>query len=455
MLVRLHITNFLSFKEEAEFCMIADPSLKQHDNHKINVGANRVDLLKSSIIYGANGAGKSNLVQALLFFKHIVNNGKVSKEVSTQKYRFGGTEDPMTLEVEIAIAQSFYTYGIQFTDNLVVGEWLYLTSNIKRPIKIYNRTYDEAKNQPTIDFDANYLFENTSDKESDKYALLISLMEENLLLNNELLLTKNQNFKSSHLENVLNWFMDSLTIISPNSKAVTVAKLFEEYPHIKLKSEELIRSLNTGIDTFSIVRKDLDEYVLNSEFADPEILTNLKEDLDRDSGNNTIAMKFKDKLILIDREDNRYVIKEIVTNRTIGGKNYQFNLSDESDGTQRIIDLIPMIDSVISYPKVFVVDEMDRSLHPNLIYNFIKKVMSETTQGQLIFTTHESSLLNCDLFRTDEIWFVEKNSENQSTEIYSLNEFKPRLDMNLEKGYLNGRFGAIPFLSNLKDLNWS
>ena len=182
MLVRLHITNFLSFKEEAEFCMIADPSLKQHDNHKINVGANRVDLLKSSIIYGANGAGKSNLVQALLFFKHIVSNGKVSKEVSTQKYRFGGTEDPITLEVEIAIAQSFYTYGIQFTDNLVVGEWLYLTSNIKRPIKIYNRTYDEAKNQPTIDFDANYLFENTSDKESDKHALLISLMEENLNL---------------------------------------------------------------------------------------------------------------------------------------------------------------------------------------------------------------------------------------------------------------------------------
>ncbi|MBC7554628.1 MAG: AAA family ATPase, partial [Taibaiella sp.] len=103
----------------------------------------------------------------------------------------------------------------------------------------------------------------------------------------------------------------------------------------------------------------------------------------------------------------------------------------------------------------YIVDEIDQSLHPALLYKLIQKIMADTeTKGQLIFTTHDSNLLDLNIFRQDEIWFAEKDKMKGSTQLYSLNEYKPRYDLDIRKGYLKGRFGAIPFLANLDELNW-
>ena len=127
----------------------------------------------------------------------------------------------------------------------------------------------------------------------------------------------------------------------------------------------------------------------------------------------------------------------------------------ESDGTQRLLDFIPAIVSILHNDSTYIIDEIDQSLHPALIRALIQKIMNDdTTQGQIVFSTHESNLIDLEIFRQDEIWFAEKDKAAGSTQLYSLSDYKPRYDLDIRKGYLQGRFGAIPFLDDLKNLNW-
>ena len=131
-----------------------------------------------------------------------------------------------------------------------------------------------------------------------------------------------------------------------------------------------------------------------------------------------------------------------------------FDLKDESDGTIRLLELLPVFYGIISTKRVFVVDEIESSIHPTLINELINKFsLDEKTEGQLIFTAHESTLLNQNIFRQDEIRFVEKDKNGES-DLYTLSAFKEHKTINIRSGYLNGRYGAIPFLSNLNNLNW-
>ncbi len=136
-----------------------------------------------------------------------------------------------------------------------------------------------------------------------------------------------------------------------------------------------------------------------------------------------------------------------------GGKE-KFTATEESDGTRRLLDYLPALFEAINSRRVYLIDEIERSIHPLLIKELIRKFShDEHTSGQLIFSTHESNLLDQDIFRPDEIWFAEKNKEG-ATELYPLSEFKEHHTIDIRKGYLNGRYGGIPFLGNLKDLNW-
>ena len=132
-----------------------------------------------------------------------------------------------------------------------------------------------------------------------------------------------------------------------------------------------------------------------------------------------------------------------------------FYLNEESDGTVRLLDYIPAFQDIVNHNKVYIVDEIERSIHPLLIKELIRKFSNDKdTQGQLIFSTHESNLLDQEIFRQDEIWFAEKD-KNGCTDLYPLSEFKEHHTKDIRKGYLNGRYGGIPFLGNLQDLNWN
>ena len=149
------------------------------------------------------------------------------------------------------------------------------------------------------------------------------------------------------------------------------------------------------------------------------------------------------------------VVKQLKTeHENKEGETIQFDLSEESDGSRRLIDYLPFLILTLAGDNTFIIDEIERSIHPLLIKEIVEKFSTDnTTKGQIIFTTHESNLLDQQIFRQDEIWFVEKDSSG-SSDLYSLCEFKEHNTKDIRKGYLNGRYGSIPFLANLKDLNW-
>jgi len=131
-----------------------------------------------------------------------------------------------------------------------------------------------------------------------------------------------------------------------------------------------------------------------------------------------------------------------------------FDLKDESDGTVRLIDLIPALADLCDHEKLYLIDELDRSMHAQLTRAFMEYFFScSTSRSQILATTHELDLLDLELLRKDEIWFVEKDSASAS-HLYSLEEFKPRFDKDIRKGYLQGRFGGIPIIKNIQKTGW-
>ena len=136
------------------------------------------------------------------------------------------------------------------------------------------------------------------------------------------------------------------------------------------------------------------------------------------------------------------------------GRDVEMNMTMESDGTRRLIEYMPLLYAVLKSNNVFVVDEIERSIHPIMIKTLMSKISeSREARGQIIFTTHESCLLDQAIFRPDEIWFAQKDVD-QSTQLYPLSDYNIHKTANIENGYLNGRYGGIPFLSNLTDLKW-
>ena len=154
-------------------------------------------------------------------------------------------------------------------------------------------------------------------------------------------------------------------------------------------------------------------------------------------------------------EDGIIYLKTLVgLHKNADGSEVEISIDMESDGTRRLIEYMPLLLSVAKDDNVFIIDEIERSIHPIMIKTLMKKISeNKEAKGQIIFTTHESCLLDQSIFRPDEIWFVQKDID-QSTRIYPLSDFNIHKTANIENGYLNGRYGGIPFLSNLSDLKW-
>ena len=443
MLIRFIVSNFLSFFEETEFNMLAAKSLKSHKEHVYSVKKD-LNVLKASAIYGANGAGKSNLIRAIDSLQILVNSGKIPARAGKVKNKLAKDADkmPISYEIEFSIKNKVYTYGVIFDSGLCLEEWLYQTG-IKNAKKIFERKYSEEKKHPVITMNEKFLMTKES-------KMLISLMEDNLLQNDELLISKNKNLKIDEIGDVCEWFKKYLCIIYPNYRPISLATNINN--EFKCFSEKLLHSFDLGIDSLALKNEDFDTFFKREKMPENEDIDDIKKDIDE---KKFVIFRGKGRSVSATKEEGKYVIKSLITNRTISGKEVAFELNEESDGTQRLLDFVPMINSMLKKERTYVVDELDRSLHPSLLHTLVKKIMDDDDiKGQLIFTTHEAGLLNCKIFRADEIWFAEKDKEVQSTHLYTLNDFKPRNDLDIEKGYLNGRFGAIPFLSKLEDLNW-
>jgi len=417
-------------------------SFKTHKHHVYAAG--KLDLLKSAAIYGANGAGKSNLIKAIEFLQNIVEEGGIKKSVNEKKFKLNkaNAEKPITLEIEFAVEKKIYSYGVSLNHSAVTEEWLYESGVTTEDKMIFERKLTKTGKQE-LKFAAKY-------QKTPKQKLLRELMEERLLKSGELLLSKSEELKMDAIDSVLDFITKRLIIIYPDSKYQSLIPQLVFSKKFNAFANELLQAFDTGVTELTIESIEMDKY-FGSEEAElkAEIIEELEEGDD-------IVLNRENGSVLITKEEDKYMVKKMLAlHMNEEGQDIPFELENESDGTKRLLDFIPAFDGMLQHDVTFIIDEIDQSLHPALLKALVHKIMSdETTLGQLIFTTHESTLLDLDIFRQDEIWFVEKDKKTGASQLYSLSEFKPRYDLDIRKGYLKGRFGAIPFLARLEDLKW-
>lgn len=441
MLIRFVVNNFLSFDEEKEFNMLAG-SFKTHKKHIYKAG--KVDVLKATAIYGANGAGKSNLIKAIEFLQDAVEAGGIFKSVNDKKFKLNKLNEskPVSFELEFSIDKTIFAYGVSFNNSIVTEEWLY-ESGVSTDDKLIFERKSLKTGKHRINIAEKF-------RKTQKQRLLIELMEENLLKPNELFLGKSEELKIDIISAVKNKIDKEIVVIHPGAKFHSLVPPLTTSKRFKAFANELLTTFDTGVRELGVETIDFEKF-----FGDDDDEFK-KEVLEIIESGSTVSVDTKVGGVIVTKEKGKLVVKKVVAQHIDSdSKIVSFDLNEESDGTQRLLDFIPAFDGMLNERVTFIIDEIDQSLHPALLKALVRKIMADDqTKGQLIFTTHESNLLDLDIFRQDEIWFVEKDKRSNASQLYSLSEFKPRYDLDIRKGYLKGRFGAIPFLAHLEDLKW-
>jgi AAA15 family ATPase/GTPase len=443
MLIRFVIENMFSFGERKEFTTIPNKRLKTLQDHKYDLDG--FEILKLSSIYGANGAGKSNLIKSLFHLQKLITKEEIPFKLKDTQHKFGKQKEQV-LAIEFIQDNTPLYYGIVLSDDNISTEELYVSGLGKKDDKLIfeRKTVDK---ETTIKFLGE--FEN-----DEKSQVLKAVLLEEFVKPNEPVLKLLSNRDNKFLKDVkkaYEWFSETLQIITPDSKPRALAHKIDTDIEFKKYAEDLMCSFNIGIKSLGAEKKNIKEFF--GEDNENELDKLIKEV--EDSPKKMIGLRSRrgDELIIVKENDTIWV-KTLKVEHSSTNKSAFFDLDEESDGTVRLLDFVPAFKNVISSEKVYIVDEIERSIHPLLIKELVKKFsLDKKTKGQLIFTTHESNLLDQEIFRQDEIWFAEKNL-NGSTDLYSLSDFKEHKTIDIRKGYLNGRYGSIPFLGNLEDLIW-
>lgn len=437
MLIKFKAQNFLSFKEETEFNMLTG-DVRRLPDHVLHYP--KVDVLKSAVIYGANGAGKSNLIEAIITLCEIVGDGVLTFHTQPLCFRMNEEEDlPSKMSVEFFAGNSAFGYGVAFKDNCITEEWLtQLNFGTKEDDVIFKRTSNNDKHIVQV-------WPKYSKNQKDR--LLIQVYQDDLLESDVPFISMVKDKKFAEINSAYKWLTKGTQIIFPNMRFGGLVSFLSD-PGFKEFTNRIISSLSTGIHGIEIQTLGFDQYFGEDNLAEKERILKLVRN------GEEIRVGDKNYAIAI-LEDGKAVIKKPISyHLNEHGKQVKFEMVEESSGTLRLIDFIPVLYMLEKHPVTVIIDEIDQSLHPSMLKEFISYIQkSKTKKGQLIFTTHESSLLDFELFRADEIWFAEKDKTGASG-YYPLSEFNVRPDLDIRKGYLSGRFGAIPFLGNIGDLNW-
>ena len=417
MLIEFNVQNFRSIKKEVTLSLVASPD-RSLDNNLIKTDLLRDNLLRSAVIYGANASGKSNVILAFSILKNLVERSNTFQKGTKINY-FPFKLDkkylskPSKFEVVFIKNNIKYIYGVSFISEKIIDEYLYYYPEGRKAL-IFERKDTN-----------NYRF--TIDRKKQKF-----ISEKTL--DNVLYLSNSTQLNYDKTSEAFDWFKDNLGIIGvadhPGLIRHTINKLNED---VKMK-EFILKAL---------IEADLG---INNLFASSEVIS--IDEL-------PIQIREQFKTIISDSEQNLEKLDITTIHKVldeIGNENYvEFDFEEESEGTKRLFSLIGLWIDSLKNGQVLVVDELDTKLH-HLLNVFLIKLFNDPTQNknnaQLIFTTHNTNLLDQDIFRRDQIWFTEKNPSQGSTDLYSLIEFSPRKDKNIQKGYLAGRYGAIPFISN-------
>ncbi|MBP6827079.1 MAG: ATP-binding protein [Saprospiraceae bacterium] len=445
MLIRFIVGNLYSFSEKTEFNMLTG-DVRRHPHHVHKLG--KVEVLRAAAVYGANGAGKSNLVKALDLLRDAATSERIPND-KISPFKLGTPADlPYPhLEIEVALGKKNYLYGLELAHNRVVEEWLYESGMGEKPdILIFERTTDE-KGETKIKFAEKY-------ESNSKAKLRKELYESEILKSQTTLLWQLSRAKESAIPESAQfsiWLDDQLSVLFADELPDGVLDKLLNDKEFHLFSNQFFPLLDTGIEEITVKTEKYKESDLRD---DAQLLEDVLSDLE--NGDKVVSLGYDDGTpAAVMFEDNDLVVKKIASfHKDKTGAKFMFDFKDESDGTRKLTEFLTVFYAIKNSSETIVIDEIERSIHPSLIKTILQKLMAEKeVKGQLIFTTHESNLLDLDMFRQDEIWFAEKN-EAGATTFYPLSDFPIRPDLDIEKGYLMGRFGAIPMLTDLKKLNW-
>ena len=422
MLVEFKVGNYRSFREEQTLSLVASKDKQLRENC---VDQGKLHLLKAVGIYGPNASGKSNLIKALSTMRDIIEKpGKPGEILPVAPFKLHDkySNEPSSFEVTFIHEESRYQYGFTATTERIHDEWLYAYPK-GRSRDVAQTWFERKFNRKTEKTEWNFGSYLRGEREKLK----------DRTINNVLFLSAGAQWNNKQLTAVYKWFSERFQIILPSERSpmTTVDMLMNAQEDETWKKtlyiylNNVMRRADFGIHGVNIKIKefDLEKMELPSDMPESvrkEILRNPKGSLEVEFNHRAEPT----------------------------GKEVRFSSLDESNGTRRFFELSGPWLLALVLGRALLVDELEASLHPHLVrelINFIQNRESSRKGAQLIFTTHDTTLLDPELFRRDQIWFTEKDKHG-STRLYSMLDYKPRKGEAMQKGYLSGRYGAIPII---------
>lgn len=407
MILEFSVKNYLSFKNKATFSMLANSNKGLDDNY---VEINDKKILKTAAIYGANASGKSNLFKILTYIILMLrtsNNNDINAKLPIVPFKFDNEclNKPSEFEIKFVVDEIRYVYGFIADKDKIYDEYLYYYPN-GRETKIFDRT-------------------NT-----DEYSY--SQKDEKTLKEIEIKNAPNKFF----LATATNWNYDKtkpayIFLTNGIGTCTNLEELksmaFDRYEAnpigLKEFAKDFLKKTDFNIEDYSISKVDIPQELL---IGIPEFIA------------KTLPEKPKAYQVLFKHKNSDNFLL----------------LDEESLGTQIVFAFIPFLADTLKNVKVLVIDELDKSLHPFLVQYIVEMFNNPEANkygSQLIFNTHDTNLLDLNILRRDQIWFTEKDNETGVSDLYPLSDFSVRKQENVEKGYILGRYGAVPFIKN--DLN--
>lgn len=451
MLIRVLVKNFLSFNEPVEFNLLPNNKRKRHEEHVYECSS--LNLLKVAAIYGNNAAGKTNLLKAVNLAKFVASSKELFSKnniYSDNVFRLSKSinpDIPISIALEFISNDRFFYYHIDILSNNVVNEQLSYKKNLD---EIYSKLFTSkylSDNRTLIVYDdlGNEINNYIDDKlqvyfNKNSKASIISLQEDYPVIQNEV------------IEDVLKWFNDSLMIIDTEELLKNIIPVLNKDEGSQNYINQVLPTLSLGVSNISLSTRPLSEILDSEDEKDQaeliEILNNMP---DKVAGISKIQ-NHKTPLLSILKEDGEVIVRQLVfTHSGADGEDIEMTINNQSDGTKSSIIIMYILNKLINHNSIVFVDEIENSMHPMIIRDLLEIFLKDKkSKGQLVYTTHESHLLDQELLRADEIWFAQK--DNGSTRLYSLNDFKEHSAIDVQKGYFAGRYGAIPYLNSRESL---
>ena len=453
VLLGFSVSNFKSFRETQKISFCASDSRLNHD-HILPLKNCRV--LRSALLYGGNASGKTNLIKAVDFSQKVILYGLYAVNLIGAHFRIDSDcyQQPGVFEYRIMVGKIEYSYGlvISYTKGKIVSEWLVRLGNEEK--YIFNRTNSDKGSM--VETEVNDEINNENDK--NRFTIYLNDFSKNISpeLQKKTILSdlaiRGEAVQGIFREIVEIYdFFKNILIIYPNTKYAALNSIASDKT-LNVTFSKLLNEFDTGIVRLECKRQlvDFDEVFVG---LPKEVLDKFKIDISKNlDGKRSTLRPFNGRLLSFSRSASG----ELVTERLVlnhGNPDDMFDLKDESDGTIRLFDLLPLL--TFKNTATILIDEIERSLHPLLVKTFLSlfyKLMAQSkSYSQLLATTHEISLLDTDLIRQDELWFV-KRKDDHSSSVYSLNKYSIVNSDDIKKAYMLGKFGAIPDIAPVSSL---